>query len=251
MGDPGQALAAGDQRRARGGRLQQRPDVVAVAGVVEDHEHRAGRQQVAESGRPFVHGVGDRRRWDAQLGQEHGHHGIRVDDRCVGVAGKIDMQHAVGEAGLAAARPVPHEHRLADARWAVQRHDIHRAVRQQRVQLCQQRVAAGEVRGDAWWARATRRRGGRGVAGHDVLDRTDELRGRWCRKVVPEAGGELAVEDRNLVRPVGGGHAPLQELRGGRRIPGPRQVLAARGQVLERQQARRPAGGSRPARRPG
>ena len=93
--EPGQPVAAGDQHQAARRARQQRADVIAVAGVVEQDEHSPPGQRIAQHGRRPRDVAGHAVRADSERLEKPAHRVERLDASSVVVAVQVDVELAV------------------------------------------------------------------------------------------------------------------------------------------------------------
>jgi hypothetical protein len=190
--------AAGDEDEAVVGRVQDGPDLGAVAGVVQQEQHRLAVQQAAEAVSAFL--SGHRYRAGVELRQQDAQCVVRRQRGARAEAAQVQGQLAVREVGRVAVCPVDRQAGLADARHAVQRHDLAlRARRQDAVQVREQVRAAGEglqVSGQvAWWRSAWWRRGaGVRLFAQDVVVDAAKFGTRRRADLGEQVGAEFLVE---------------------------------------------------------
>jgi hypothetical protein len=121
-GQAGELASARHQHQAAGRTRQQRPDLVGVAGVVEQHEHPPAGERAAVQRRLRVEVTG--RSGDAERGEQAADRLDRTDRLARGVElAQVEVQLAVGEVGRHPLREVQRQRALADPGGAAHRAD--------------------------------------------------------------------------------------------------------------------------------
>jgi hypothetical protein len=178
--------SAGDQGQALRGSRQQRPNLRGVSGVVQQDEHRAGRQFRPPARGAGVQVGGDLLARHTQRPQQRVQRRRRRNRRLArGVAVQVDEQLGVG---IAFSKPVCGMHgqgRLANAGHPIERLDDYRRRPTGRhaggQQFGQLGSAAGEVGDVTGQVVADRVRNGCGQAQEGVTDETLCVRIKWHR----------------------------------------------------------------------
>jgi hypothetical protein len=188
----GQLVATGDQHQAPGRAGQQRPHLLGVPGIVQDHQHPPAGQVGAVERDLLVWVRRNLPRGHPQCGQESAHRG-HWGQRCAGgvEAAQIDVQLPIGEPAGVQVPPVQGQCGLADPGGTADRRDHHDRRTAHGFQLG---AEAAYLRGAADEVHAGRRK----LTWHDTRRGRGLPGGPGCR--VGDRQGGIVGQDRLVQR---------------------------------------------------